>query len=188
MKRYSQADLIGNELALVEGRQSIFSLLRHEYRKNGKVRLHITVPTRLFLRIGALIEHLPSNDFIFEVGDTFGMLADDLLSQYGAQVNAKALYHSLSASEGKYFHSHDGTTEYIDYTFTETLIVPISLMYKDVLAMEWIADDMARFSEERYFTVEDVLRVLFTEFALQIKNGELPNIAKQYNRYARSGA
>lgn len=187
MKKYSQSDLIGKELALVEGRQSFFSRLGHEYRKNGKVRVNVVVPTRLFMRIGALIDHLPSNDYIFEVHDTFVMIANDLLQQFGEKVNAKALYHSLSASEGKYFHRHDGETEYLDYTFTETVVVTVPLMYKTVLAMEWIADDMAKYAEERFFTVEDVLRILFTEFALQIRKGELPDISKQYNRFARSG-
>lgn len=188
MKR-SMLDLIEKELQDLEVSKRLHERLISTWKKQRNVKLYVSVPARLYSRLESLVEHLPDKEFQFELNDTFDMLADDILLQYGKLIDAKQLYTGLQAMQGvKKIQNYEGeSVTFREEINTQTLIT-VSLPYKTVLELEWIVDDVAaNVLEAERLTVEQLLHITFVDFAKRVKAGEVPNAAKLFSSHARGG-
>lgn len=188
MKR-SMLGLIEKELQELETSHKLHQRLLNGWKKQRNVKLYVSVPARLYSRLESLVEHLPDKEFQFELNDTFDMLADDILMQYGKLIDAKRLYAGLQAMQGvKKINNYEGeSVTFRDEVDVQTMVT-VSLPYKTVLQLEWIVNDVAEAVEEAsMMTVEKMLHITFVNLAKRLQAGEVPNAAKLFSSHARGG-
>ncbi|MED1092176.1 hypothetical protein [Bacillus paramycoides] len=186
--KFSRADLINQELRALE-KKGFWSKFTSEYSKQKPIVLNVTVPGLLYLRLKDLVPKLQDKDYEFCLDDTFQLLSDDILREYTKSLDAERMFYGLLSREGKIIKKIDGKEVFYKEMLKTNTSVNVSIKRETVLSLEWLCSDMFERVEEadRTYLVEDVLRVVFTDFAIRARRGEIPNLSRILGKYVRTG-
>ena len=112
--------------------------------------------------------------------DLVTLLLDDFLFQAKKRSNPVELYHELTARSQNVLKINSYQEE------ESEILVPVNgpkkkmikclINRKQALRLEVMLSDIAELNMEYTFEVKDVLRMLYSDFILQYKNGNLSNV------------
>ncbi|MBU8732546.1 hypothetical protein KM915_21080 [Cytobacillus oceanisediminis] len=147
--------------------------------KNEELHYSFSVPVSEFLRGELFCSDISEATGIsFTQRDLMCLLLDDFLYQAKQRNNPYDIYYELNirSEHSLKIKSYDGESKtFKTKSSGKTRIFECVIRRKEALRLEVILSDIAEIHEERIFKVNDVLRILYSDFIQKYKKGELVN-------------
>ncbi|MCU1808144.1 hypothetical protein NVV31_22490 [Cytobacillus firmus] len=184
--RYGQFEIYEEELDDLSYQPSglidklIFNLGRSLY-KSQELQYSFSVPASEYLR-GELFCNDVSEamESKFTQRDLISLLLDDFLYQAKQRSNPYDLYHELdirSEHSLKVNRYEGGNKTYNRNTSKgKERIFECTIRRKEALRLEVMLSDIAELGENKSFTVNQVLRILYSDFIQKYRTGNLTNV------------
>ncbi|MCS0824766.1 hypothetical protein NX029_12360 [Cytobacillus firmus] len=184
--RYGQFEIYEEELDDLSYQPSglidklIFNLGRSLY-KSQELEYSFSVPASEYLR-GELFCNDVSEamECKFTQRDLISLLLDDFLYQAKQRNNPYDLYHELDIRSEHSFkvNSYEGGNKTYNRNTSKgkERIFECTIRRKEALRLEVMLSDIAELGENKSFTVNQVLRILYSDFIQKYRTGNLTNV------------
>ncbi|MGM0890564.1 MAG: hypothetical protein ACQEW5_27430 [Bacillota bacterium] len=178
MGKYSQANLIDEELSLI-GSSNFIGKLLHKVNKSSTVILTIDVPLNLFLRAEVFCEDIQDlSDMHFEQNDLMNLLYNDFLLFAKKNPDSKALFRLLTSLE-QHAGKNSRLQKYGKSTFKlihidknqEMKTLNLRMRRKFALRGEVLLADMEEVQPDHGYTLEKVFELLYIDFIDKFRKG-----------------
>ena len=170
--KYSNLDLIGEELKKLEDKTWTDKAFSFLFFSGKYVHLKIHIPNNLFLRAEVFcddIRELSEEDF--SQNNLLEILYEDFLRENRARESLFNLYTRLSVHEKKSpsiqgLYIHD---DYKQDLYEDTHALTLRIRRKEALRGEVLLSDLSNFYPDHPFTLEMVLETIYIDFLDDIK-------------------
>lgn len=189
MGKYSQANLIDEELSLI-GSSSFIGKLLHKVNKSSTVLLSIDVPLNLFLRAEVFCEDIQDlSDMHFEQNDLMNLLYNDFLLFAKKNPDSKALFRLLTSLE-QYAGKNSRLEKHGESTFKlinidknqEMKTLNLRMRRKFALRGEVLLADMEEVQPDHGYTLEKVFELLYIDFIDKFRKGNHADVVENILR------
>lgn len=178
--KYSQADLIGDELYLRSDDATWRGKLLTRLFKTKKVRLELQIPQTYLLRGEILCDDINRmTDDIIDVAFIIDVLCYDFVnelarSKTGPLAPFRYLMDRYSKTLQVAHYQSKKVDEFTEYHIEQMELTPykVYLRYKEVLRLEWFLKDLEEEVKDHNFTVEKILEILYCNLIELVKKGE----------------
>ena len=178
MRKYSQANLLDEELSLIRS-SDFFGKLLHKINKSSTVLLTLNIPLLLYLRAEVFCEDIEDlSNMPFVQNDLIQLLYHDFLLFAQKNPNPKALFRLLTSLETQ--AEKDVILEKKgDTIFTlvhkekqaEMKTLNLRMRRKFALRGEVMLADMEEVEPEHGYTLEKVFELLYIDFIEKFRKG-----------------
>ncbi|MGG3641465.1 hypothetical protein ABES38_08805 [Bacillus gobiensis] len=117
----------------------------------------------------------------FSQTDLINLLLADFLYQAKRRSNPYDLYHYLASREKPsiQIYSYNGENKVQSGKRVRRKKMTCSIKRKDALRLEVMLSDIADLDQDKAFTVNEVLLILYSDFIQKYKNGSLTNVLER---------
>lgn len=186
MGKYSQANLINEELSLI-GSTNFIGKMLHKMNKSSMILLSIEVPLNSYLRAEVFCEDIQDiTETSFDQRDLLTLLYEDFLYEAKINPDLKKIFKVLTRLEhesGKTAvleKKTDSIFKLIHKEQHEELkSLPISMRRKYALRGEIILADMEESYPNHSYTIERVLELLYMDFIDTFRKGDNTEVIKK---------
>lgn len=118
----------------------------------------------------------------FTQRDLISLLLEDFLYQAKHKNNPHDLYYELDIRSEQVIQisRYDGSNKTLTFNGQARKLkmksIECSIKRKDALRLEVMLSDIAELNKEKEFSVHDVLKIIYSDFIKQYKNGNLNNV------------
>ncbi|MEK4951939.1 hypothetical protein NST12_16730 [Bacillus sp. FSL W8-1127] len=179
MKKYSEADVLGEEFSLLPNTNKFLGKLIYRFHRMSSTFLVIEVPLNIYLRAEIFCEDVRDlSETEFGQQDLMNLLYHDFLRY--AQKNPDPQYifqllTSLDPSHGNKIHlqkkPNSSTFQRTEKPIQQQTLY-ITLRKKYALRGEVLLADMEEIFPNHGFTLEKIFRLLYCDFIEKLKKGE----------------
>ncbi|MDW7617556.1 hypothetical protein SC499_23465 [Peribacillus simplex] len=189
MGKYSQANLIDEELSLI-GSSNFIGKLLHKVNKSSTVLLSIDVPLNLFLRAEIFCEDIQDlSDMHFKQNDLMNLLYNDFLLFAKKNPDSKALFRlitSLDHYAGKNSRlekSGESAFKLIHIDKNQEMkTLNLRMRRKFALRGEVLLADMEEVQPGHGYTLERVFELLYIDFIDKFRKGNHEGVVENILR------
>ena len=179
MGKYSRADLLKEELALI-GSSDFFGRFLQKVNKTSSVLFTIEIPLNLFLRAEVFCEDIQDlADMPFVQNDLINLLYNDFLTYAKKNPDPHALFRlltSLDQQAGKdaRLEKQGGSVFKLIHkdVHQEMKILQLRMRRKFALRGEVLLADMEEFQPGHGYTLERVFELLYIDFIDKFRKGD----------------
>ncbi|TKH06131.1 hypothetical protein FC682_06175 [Peribacillus simplex] len=179
MGKYSQANLIDEELSLI-GSTTFIGKLLHKVNKSSTILLNIDVPLNLFLRAEVFCEDIQDlSDLHFEQNDLMNLLYNDFLLFAKKNPDSNAIFRLLTsldkyAGKDSRLEKHGVSAFKLIHKEKNQEIKTLNLRMRRKYALrgEILLADMEEVQPEHGYTLERVFELLYIDFIDKFRKGD----------------
>ena len=183
MSKYSQANLLNEELSYQPGRKDFLGRLLHKMVKSGNVMLTLRVPLPIYLRAEIFCEDimdLAEGDILFTQKDLLNLLYQDFLLFAKKKPDVRSIHSMLVTLEknaGRTMNlvsKGNGSVYEVTYENEKKNMYELTVEFKRRLGLrgEVLLADMEEEFPDHGFTVEAVLEHLYCDFINKFRKGD----------------
>ncbi|MDM5451020.1 hypothetical protein [Peribacillus simplex] len=189
MAKYSQANIIEEELSLI-GSSNFIGKLLQKVNKSSTVILSIDVPLNLFLRAEVFCEDIQDlSDMHFEQNDLMNLLYNDFLLFAKKNPDSKALFRLLTSLDqytgknSRFEKSGESAFKLIHIDKNQEMkTLNLRMRRKFALRGEVLLADMEEVQPEHGYTLEKVFELLYIDFIDKFRKGNHAGVVENILR------
>ncbi|MGG3662948.1 hypothetical protein [Bacillus gobiensis] len=159
-----------------------FFKLTRSFAPDKKLYYSFSVPVSDYLRGEVFCEDVSeAMEETFLQTDLINILLTDFLYQAKRRSNPYDLYHYLASRDKPSItiYSYNGENKVESGKRVRRRKITCSIKRKDALRLEVMLSDIADLDEEKAFSVNEVLQILYSDFINKYKNGSLTNVLER---------
>lgn len=186
MKKYSQANLLSEELVNSYQGAGFIDKVLYRLVKQSSAVVYLTIPRPIYFRAEIFCEDVQEmSEMVFTHNDLLDLLYHDFLVYIKKNPDPQALYNLLiqinhNPAAVKHYVEVGETNEYLPSLTKNTVrenniqTLVIKMKRKQALRGEVLLADLAEVYPDHHFTLEMVLEMLYIDFVEKLKRGENP--------------
>lgn len=183
MSKYSEANLLNDELNYQPGRNDFIGRLLHKMIKSGNVFLTIQIPVSTYLRAEIFCEDimdLADEEVLFTQKDLMNLLYQDFLMYAKRNPDIRTIHAMLvnleqnSGRKMKLSNKEGGSVYQVTYAEDKSNLHQLRVDFKRKLGLrgEVLLADMSEEFPNHGFTVEKILEFLYCDFINKFRKGD----------------
>lgn len=163
--------------------EKLISKATRKLTYNTELLYKFKIPVSEYLRAELFCEDVSeAADYTFTQHELIDIIFDDFMYQAKRRSNPFDLYQELntrSLEQAIQIHKYSESITILGNKKVQMKEVHCRIRRKEALRLEVMLSDIADLDLEKTFTVTDVLKILYSDFILKYKKGELTNILEK---------